>query len=129
MRKSTGSPAIISSLRRFGEAGKLFVALCALYSENMPQLERRIVETLMRPDYKPVTAVVLARDLNVTKKRMQEFRDVVEQLSAAGKVRETADGLLRPQAAAGLVQGTIKKTAAGAGFLIPHKTAPGYKPA
>ena len=96
----------------------------------MPQqLEPKILDTLSRPDYKPVTAAVLARDLNVTKKRMQEFRDALEELIAAGKVRETADGLLRPQAAAGLVQGTIKKTAAGAGFLIPHKTAPGYKPA
>jgi ribonuclease R len=95
----------------------------------MPQLERKILDALTLPDYKPVTAAVLARDLNVTKKSMQEFRDAVAGLIAAGKLREMADGLLRPQAAAGLVQGTIKKTAAGAGFLIPHKTAPGYKPA
>ena len=95
----------------------------------MPQLKPKILDLLTRPGYKPVTAAVLARDLNVTKKRMQEFRDAVDDLIAAGKVRETADGLLRPQAAVGLVQGTIKKTAAGAGFLIPHKTAPGYIPA
>ena len=95
----------------------------------MSQAAQRIFESLTGPDYKPVTAAVLARELNVTKKRMQEFRDAVKELIAAGKIRETGDGLLRPQSAAGLVQGMIKKTAAGAGFLIPHKTAPGYKPA
>src|SRR5579863_4968871 len=93
------------------------------------QLERRILDTCSRPDYKPITAEVLARELNVTKKHRQEFREVLAELAAAGKIRETADGRLKPQVAAGLVQGTIKKTAAGAGFLIPHKTAPGYKPA
>lgn len=91
----------------------------------MPQLEHKLLETLGHPDYKPVTAAVLAQKLNVNKKRMHEFRGILEGLVAAGKVRETADGLLRPRPAAGLAQGTIKKTAAGAGFLIPHKKAPG----
>jgi len=91
----------------------------------MPQLDQKILETLAAPEYKPVTDFVLAQKLNVTKKRMHEFRGVIEKLVAEGKVRQTGDGLLRPRAAAGLVSGTIKKTLGGAGFLIPHKKSPG----
>src|SRR6516165_11939434 len=94
----------------------------------MRQLEQKILETISHPHYKPAPGHVLAQKLNVNKKRMQEFRTIVEELVACGKARQTPDGLLRPRAAAGLVPGTIKKTAAGAGFLIPHQTA-GFKPA
>ena len=87
----------------------------------MSQLEQKILGTLTRPGYKPVTATVLARDLNVTKKSRRDFYTLIAELTSAGKIRETAEGLLRPAARAGLVEGTIKKTAAGAGFLIPHK--------
>jgi ribonuclease R len=91
----------------------------------MSHLEKKILDTLGHPDYKPAPAPVMARKLNVPKARMREFRETLEVLIAEGKVRQTPDGLLKPRAAAGLVQGMIKKTAAGAGFLIPHKTAPG----
>jgi ribonuclease R len=93
----------------------------------MRQLEQKILETISHPHYKPAPGHVLAQKLNVNKKRMQEFRTIVEELVACGKARQTPDGLLRPRAAAGLVPGTIKKTAAGAGFLIPHQTAPGAR--
>src|SRR5262249_23912596 len=93
----------------------------------MRQLEQKILETLSHPHYKPAPAHILAQKLNVTRKRMHEFRGVLEALIAEGTVRQTPDGLLRPRAAAGLVPGTIKKTAAGAGFLIPHQTAPGAR--
>jgi ribonuclease R len=91
----------------------------------MPQLERKILETLADPRYRPVAAQVLAQSLNITKKQRHEFRLVVEKLATTGKIRKTGDGLLRPCTDAGLVEGTIKKTAAGAGFLIPHKDLAG----
>jgi ribonuclease R len=94
----------------------------------MSQFEKKILDTLGRPDYKPVTAAVLARDLNVTKKHRDEFHELLAGMTSAGKIRETAEGLLRQAARAGLVEGTIKKTAAGAGFLIPHKKTPGPRP-
>lgn len=94
----------------------------------MVPLESKIVEVLGRAEYKPVTAVVLAHEMNVTKKRLHEFRGIIERLVAEGKIRQAANGLLRPSADAGLVKGTIKKTIAGAGFLIPHKKTPGPRP-
>src|SRR5262249_34153864 len=65
---------------------------------------------------------VLAGELHIGRRRMQEFRAVLEELLSAGRIRRTGDGLLRPRTRPGLVQGTIKKTSSGAGFLIPHPT-------
>src|SRR5579872_581272 len=96
---------------------------------DMLPLDRKILDALARADYKPVTDLVLAKQLNVTKKKMSEFRAALERLLSTGAIRQTANQLLRPRAAAGLVQGTIKKTASGAGFLIPHKATPGLAPA
>ena len=47
----------------------------------------------------------------------------LEELLQSGKVRKSQQGLLRLRVARGLMEGTIKKTAGGAGFLIPHKKA------
>ncbi len=91
----------------------------------MPQLEHKILATLTDRRYRPVTDQALAQALSITKKQRHEFRQIVDKLLSAGMIRKTGDGLLRPRADAGLVEGTIKKTAAGAGFLIPHKNAPG----
>ncbi|HTI49602.1 MAG TPA: ribonuclease R family protein, partial [Planctomycetaceae bacterium] len=88
----------------------------------MSPLARKILDTLARPDYAPVSAPELARQLNVTKKRRQEFSDALEKLLESSAVRRSKQGLLRLPAASGLLQGTIKRTAAGAGFLIPHKS-------
>lgn len=90
----------------------------------MSQFEHMILATLGKRKSVPVTAAVLARDLNVTKKRMHEFRRVVAELVAAGRIRETEAGLIGARSGARLVQGTIKKTAGGSGFLIPHKKVP-----
>src|SRR5579872_1408962 len=88
----------------------------------MPQIERKILDAISHSDYKPLTAAGLAEKLFITKKRFHEFRGALDELIAAGKVRQAGNGLLRPRAGADLLQGTVKKTLAGAGFLIPHKT-------
>jgi ribonuclease R len=87
----------------------------------MSPIERKLLDILTRPGYKPATADVLARDLNVAKRRMHEFRQVVDALVAAGRIRRSSKGELRARAAAGLIEGTIKKTLGGAGFLIPRQ--------
>jgi ribonuclease R len=87
-------------------------------------LEQKILKTLSRPGYRPVPPEVLARDLNVTKKRMQEFRALVGAMLADGTIHQTSRGELRAHVETGLIEGTIKKTQAGAGFLIPRR-APG----
>lgn len=88
----------------------------------MSPLARKILNALARPDYQPVSAPELARQLNITRKRRQEFSDSLETLLESGAVRRSKQGLLRLPAASGLLQGTIKRTATGAGFLIPHKS-------
>jgi ribonuclease R len=95
----------------------------------MSPLEHKILDTLARPEYKPVVAEVLARELNVTKKRLSEFREAVEALVATGKIRKSSKGELRNRAASGLIEGTIKKTQGGAGFLIPRKVPGAPTPA
>ena len=95
----------------------------------MLPLERKVIDTIAEPHYRPVPAQVLGRQLNVNKKHLSEFLGLVDNLVATGKIRRSDDGLLRPRVTAtNLVQGTIKKTAAGAGFLIPHPTMPGTTP-
>src|SRR5262245_39048056 len=92
----------------------------------MLPLERKIIDTVAQPEYRPVPARALVRQLNISRKHQSEFLALVDGLVSAGKIRRSVDGLLRPRAAApNIVQGTIKKTAAGAGFLIPHVAAPG----
>lgn len=81
-------------------------------------LERKILATLNARGYRPVSRAVLARDLNVTKRRMEEFRQVLDALIASGRARETAGGLLRPSAQSGFIRGTIKRSASGSGYLI-----------
>lgn len=90
----------------------------------MTSISKKVLEALALPDYQPVTASDLARQLNLTKKNRQEFSDALEALLKSGQVRRSQQGLLRLRADRGLVQGMIKKTAGGAGFLIPHKKAP-----
>jgi ribonuclease R len=82
---------------------------------------QKILEVLRRPGYQPVGGAELARQLNVTKKHRQEFSDALETLLESGQVVRGKQGLLRLPASRGLLQGTIKKTAGGAGFLIARK--------
>lgn len=94
---------------------------------KMNSIEKQILEALGRRDYRPVTAAMLAKHLRFPKRQLKEFHEALAGLLDTGRVQANQSGLLRPRAAAGLIQGTIKKTAAGAGFLIPHKT-PGAVP-
>ncbi len=84
----------------------------------MDELSRKIQQTISRPGYQPVADRELARQLNVAKKGREAFRATLERLLATGKIRRAADGTLRPTSRKGLLEGTIRKTAAGAGFLI-----------
>lgn len=86
----------------------------------MSSLEHKILNTLGAPDYHSVTGAALAKELEITKKRLAEFRGVLDELLASGQVQQNSSGLLRVPASAGLIQGMIKKTSGGFGFLIPH---------
>lgn len=86
----------------------------------MASLEQKILQALGQEDYSPINSAALGRQLNINKKRKPQFQEALEQLLADGKLQKNRDGMLRLKPGAGLLQGTIKKTAGGFGFLIPH---------
>lgn len=91
----------------------------------MSQFTNKILDTLGKPDYRPLSAPELAQELNTTKKNRQHFSDALDELLKSGQVRRSKQGLLQLKAAPNLIHGTIKKTAAGAGFLIPRNKSAG----
>lgn len=92
----------------------------------MSQLTRKILEALNQSDYRPVKAAGLAKELNINKKGLPDFRDALQSLLESGEVREGRNGLLRPPAQRGAIPGLIKRTLGGFGYLIPHdKAQPG----
>ena len=85
----------------------------------MADIAAIILEYLDRPEYQPLAAAALAKELHVTKKHAPAFREALRTLIDAGTVRKTKAGLARKKAGAGLISGMIKRTAAGVGFLLP----------
>jgi ribonuclease R len=91
----------------------------------MTNLEQQVLDTLTKPDYKPIKAAGLAKRLKITKKNMPDFRSAMDRLAEKGRVKETKKGLLRPREAPGMVVGIIKRISSGVGFLIPHERPQG----
>ena len=81
-------------------------------------LERKILDTLSRKDYEPLAPSVLAKQLNITKKRAAEFKAVLQTLLRSGQVKKSSGGKLRRPRDAALIRGTVRKIASGAAFLI-----------
>lgn len=88
----------------------------------MAGLEQDIIEHISQPGYKPVKAPALARKMQIVKGRMSEYRRALDGLIESGRVREGKKGRIRMKSRPGTVAGIIKRTAAGAGFVIPHET-------
>ena len=90
----------------------------------MSKLEDKIIEHLTDPKYRPIDAGAIAKKLRISKKQMANFRNAVESLVSAGKVRQGKKGRLRLKASAGFVGGVVKKVSSGAAFVIPHDNNP-----
>jgi len=90
----------------------------------MPTFDSQILQQLSQPDYQPMKATALARQLGVTKKRMPEFREALRRLLDSGRVRKTKPGLVRRDVNTALIPGLIKRTSGGYGFLIPETKGP-----
>ena len=93
----------------------------------MPDLKQQIHEYVTRTGYKPLTAKSLAKKLGIRKKSLPAFQIAIEQLISQGRLHEGKSGLLKPRQSAELIAGIIKRTSAGAGFLIPHDQPPGRR--
>ncbi len=66
----------------------------------------------------------MAKKLRINKKGMPGFRNTLESLASAGKIREGKKGRLQLKAASGFVTGIVKKIASGAAFVIPSDAKP-----
>ncbi len=88
------------------------------------KLERKILDYLNRPAYKPLKEKSLSKKLAVTKKTQTQFRAALYRLLDSDRIREGSNGLLRVPAATGFVEGIIKRTSRGTGYCIPHGPAP-----
>ncbi|QDT39154.1 ribonuclease R [Stratiformator vulcanicus] len=86
-------------------------------------MERRIVELLHSPGYKPVKPAAIARKLGLTKKHGGEFRTALANLMHAGTVVEDRKGRLRRMSEPGQFVGIYKKTRKG-GF-VTERAEPG----
>lgn len=87
-----------------------------------------ILEVLTRPGHRPLKAKALAKALRVKKQLLPEFLEALERLIAEGRVHQNPKGLLRAKAGPGLIAGIIRRTASGAGYVIPHEPLAGGPP-
>ncbi len=87
----------------------------------------QILEHLSDPEYRPIKAALVAKNLKIKKKHLPDFRKAVERLINDGRVTENKQGRLRLKSAAGEIAGIFKRIASGGGFVVPHGTVPGFR--
>lgn len=86
----------------------------------MPEaLEKRIIELLKHPDYRPLKAGQLARALAVSPEDYPQFKQTLEHLRRAGHTVIGAGNLVMPPALSGLIIGTFRANRKGFGFVMP----------
>jgi ribonuclease R len=86
----------------------------------MPEaLEKRIIELLKHPDYRPLKAGQLARALAVSPEDYPQFKQTLEHLRRAGHIVIGAGNLIMPPALSGLIIGTFRANRKGFGFVMP----------
>jgi ribonuclease R len=86
----------------------------------MPEaLEKRIIELLKHPDYRPLKAGQLARALAVSPEDYPQFKQTLEHLRRAGHIVIGAGNLVMPPALSGLIIGTFRANRKGFGFVMP----------
>jgi ribonuclease R len=86
----------------------------------MPEaLEKRIIELLKHPDYRPLKAGQLARALAVSPEDYPQFKQTLEHLRRAGHIVIGAGNLIMPPALSGLITGTFRANPKGFGFVVP----------
>ncbi len=77
------------------------------------------------PEAQPVHVKELAKLLRVKQSQAAPFKAAIQQLIEAGELRQGKNGLVfKPQAAVDTIEGTIKRTASGAGYFRPTVVMP-----
>lgn len=89
--------------------------------------KEQILEHLADPEYRPIKAGSVAKQLKIKKRNLPKFHSAVEGLINDGRVTENQKGRLRLREAAGEIAGIIKRISTGGGFVVPHGTVPGFR--
>ena len=89
--------------------------------------EQQILDFVGRPGYKPLKPPALAKKLQLSSKLRPQHDAALERLLQTGRLRKSKNGTLRLIATTDTIVGVMKKTASGAGYLIPHDSPPGFR--
>ncbi|MEI7700930.1 MAG: hypothetical protein WCK86_14120 [Planctomycetia bacterium] len=90
-------------------------------------LEAAILRAMMDFEYHPVTASALAGKMQLEQAVAEEFREAIEGLIAAGRIRQDKHGRMKLRGASGTVTGILRKISSGAAFVIPSERLPELK--
>lgn len=90
-------------------------------------LEAAILREMMDIEYHPVTASILAERMQIERSAVEEFREAIEGLVEAGRIRQDKHGRMKLRGATGTVTGILRKISSGAAFVIPSERMPELK--
>jgi ribonuclease R len=93
----------------------------------MMQYQDQILEHLADPEYQPLKAASVARELKIKKREFPKFREAIKRLISDGRITENKQGRLRLRESAGQIAGIFKRISSGGGFVVPHGTVPGFR--
>lgn len=87
-------------------------------------LSQRVLTFLEGPSYHPTDLKGLGKKLGLKRERLAALQEAVDELVAAGAARVSTSGLILGRTTAGLVQGVVRRTRAGDGFVTPSPPIP-----
>ncbi len=91
-------------------------------------LERRVLELIHRPAYKPQKPRLLAKQLDLSEDETRDLKHAIKKLVKRGQLSYGANHLVGPPPAGGpgyRVTGVFRRAEAGFGFVRPAGSAPG----
>jgi ribonuclease R len=91
-------------------------------------LEKRVLQLVKQPSYKPVKPRVIAKALDISEDDTRDLKRTIKKLVKLGQLSYGANHLVGPPAAGGSgyrVTGVFRRAEAGFGFVRPAGSAPG----
>jgi ribonuclease R len=92
------------------------------------ELQKRLIELVKQPGYKPIKPRQIAKQLGISEDDTRELKRVIKQLMKHGQLTYGANHLVGPKATGGdgyRVTGVFRRVEAGFGFVRPAGSAPG----
>lgn len=90
----------------------------------MASLKKQILSFIERPGYDPLKPKALGKKLGVSKKTMESFLELLEQLVAEEKLKLSDSGRIQPIKPTHALIGILRRIKSGSGFVILHEPKP-----